>query len=190
MKGYVIMMAGLPGTGKTYVAEKLSKNLKNYSLFSQNQIRRDLKMKKMPKTQEDILRKIDRLTMNALISGKGVIFDSVNRYSFRRQQIYGIASGCGTNAIILECVCSEKEAKKRIRKRPKGDGLISDPCNPKVYDKLARLWENIEYDFKYPGTDFVSYIIFDTQKLELKKEKISVGRGLFINKIEKILLEK
>jgi len=190
MKKYLIVMTGFPGTGKTMTAKKLCQNFDNYILISQNDIRRQQGINKMHKTQEETLRKIDRLTRKYLDERKGVIFDSVNRHLFRRHQMYGIASCCGKKVLTLECVCSEEEAKKRIKGRPKGDNLISDPTNPKVYDKTAKFWEPVIKDFEYPGEDHVSYIIFDTERLKLKKKKISAGTYPFINKIEKILLER
>ena len=110
MEHCLIIMAGLPGTGKTYLANKLATYLK-YSLIGQNIIRRKFMMKKM-QNQNKVLREIDKRLAFIINSGKGVIFDSVNKYSFRRQQVYGIASSCGVNAILLECTCSEEEAKK------------------------------------------------------------------------------
>ena len=180
-------MTGFPGTGKTVASQKLLENLTNYELISQNTIRRKMGIKTMPKTQEKTLRKIDRLTANYLREGMGVIVDSVNRHTFRRQQIYGIASSCGTNVLTLECVCSEEEAKKRMRERPNSDGLLSDPNNTKVWDKTAKYWEDIKTDFKYPGVDFVSYIVLNTETKSMDKKIIRTGAKRFINQIEKIL---
>lgn len=83
MDKYLIIMTGLPGTGKTILAEHLSRSL-NYFYISQNNVRRDLGMKKMPQKQDKVLREIDRLAASHLKDGKGVIIDSVNRHSFRR----------------------------------------------------------------------------------------------------------
>lgn len=192
MEKHLIIMAGLPGTGKTVTAEKLLGGLENYKLVSQNEIRRNMGIKKMPKTQETVLREIDIETAELLRKGKGVIFDSVNRYLFRRHQMYGVASCCGKQVLTLECVCSEDEAKRRMkyeRKRKKGDRLIKDPIDPRVYDKLASLWEPIFYDFRYPGEDHVSYITYDTEKNKIYRRTISRGIGRFLNKIEKILIK-
>ena len=166
---FLILICGLPSVGKTTLAEKISKKLKQYSLISQNEIRREMGIKKMPKNQEKVLRTIDRLTASFLLNNRGVIFESVNRYSFRRHQVYGVASGCGCRVITLEIVCSEETAKKRIVQRPKVDKLLSDPTDPAVYDRLKALWENIEIDFKYPGEDHVAYIRFDSEKKQLQK---------------------
>jgi broad-specificity NMP kinase len=190
MEKYLIIMAGLPGTGKTSTTKRLSQYLEGYTPISQNDLRRKAGMKKMPKTFDNILRQIDIETRNLLDDNQGVIIDSVNRYLFRRHQLYGVASCCGKKVITIECVCSEKEAKKRMRNKPMSDGLLSDPRDTHIWDKLANSWESIEKDFQYPGEEHVSYIQFDTEKLKVNKKAVQAGMGRFINKIEKILLEK
>lgn len=181
------MVAGLPGTGKTTTVNKLANTLENYVLISQNDIRRKQFMKKMPKTQDQILRNIDILTANYLRIGKGVILDSVHRHSSRRNQVYGVASCCESNVITLECVCSPETAKKRIIARPSSDGLISDPNDPRVYDKLASTWEDISVDFKHPGNSHVSYITYNTENQDFKINYCTIGTKNFVNKIKRLL---
>ncbi len=188
MENYLILMTGFPGTGKTSASAKLAKGLQNYEYISQNEVRRNLGLKKMPKKQEETLRLIDRTAMDYLTKGKGVIIDSVNRHTFRRQQIYGVASGAGKNVIVVECVCSEAEAKKRMKSRPPSDGLISDPSDVSVWDKTAKYWEDIDLDFKYPGVDFVSYLVLNTEENYLDKKIVRKGSKKFINELEKILI--
>lgn len=188
MKHYLILIAGLPGTGKTTTASTLINNLDNYILIDQNNLRREHGMKRMPKNQDLILRKIDRLAAQYLNLGKGAIVESGHRHGFRRQQLYGVASAFGIDVITLECVCSENESKTRMRNRPITDSLLSDPRAPEVYDRIEKLWEEIDEDFKFPGVNHVSHIIFDTEKSEIIKKRIAKGASSLIRKIEKILL--
>lgn len=188
MENYLILLTGLPGAGKTTTASRLFRGLENYILIDQNEIRREYGIKKMPKTQEEILRAIDLLTLKNLLDGHGVIYESGNRYSFRRHQMYGIAGGCGTNVVTLEVICSEKESKKRIKSRPKADNLISDPRDPKVYDRIKKLWEPVEIDFKYPGEDHVSHMIYNTEKNKIETPVITKGMKDFLNQIKRILI--
>lgn len=190
MKNYLIIIAGLPATGKQTSAEKLAKNLKDYVLIDQNELRRKAGMKKMPQKQDTINRKIDVLARNYLDIGKGVIILAGHRQRCRRNQLYGVASCCGKEVITLECICSEEEAKKRMKKRPDNDGLVSKPNDPVVYDKIRGLWEGIDNDFIYPGQDFVSYITYNSQNNSLYRNKISDKAKKFIDQIEEILTYK
>jgi len=187
MKKNLILLAGLPGTGKTTIANYLKSRLENYEVISQNEMRRKDGMQKMPKTQDKILRLIDGETASLLNNNYGVIIDSVNRYLFRRHQLYGVASCCGADVLTLEVYCSEKEAKKRIKQRPKGDGLISDPNDPKVYDRLSSSWQEISSDFEYPGEEHVSYIKFNSENGKMEKVIIRKKIHSFVNQIEMIL---
>lgn len=186
----LILIAGLPATGKTTTATKLERDLENYVLLDQNYLRREAGMRKMPKNQDKILHKIDVMTASYLNNEKGVIIESGHRYLFRRQQLCGIASSCDTNVLILECICSEEESKKRMRKRPGSDELISDPNNTRVYDRISKLWEPIDLDFKYFGVDyFVSHIIYDTEKLKIDIGNLVKEDKNFIKEIRNILLK-
>lgn len=187
MNNFLILICGLPGTGKTTTANTLIQNLSHYALVDQNEVRRSHGIKRMPKTQEAVLREIDRLTASLLNSGQGVIVESGNRYSWRRHQMYGIASGAGKRVVTLEVVCSEALAKKRIKSRPPGDGLIADPTDPKIYDRIKALWEDVLIDFKDPGEDFVSYVKFNTENQELEKVIVRPGMKTFITKLGRAL---
>ncbi len=189
MRKYLIVLAGLPGTGKTTLAKKLIKNLGDFELIDQNELRRIDGMKKMPKKQDRILRQIDRMAAEFLNNNRGVIVDSVHRYGFRRQQLYGVASACGTEVLLIECVCSSREAKKRMMARFKSDGLLSDPNNTKVYDKLANLWEDvITYDFKYHGSDHVSYITYNSETNQIKAKILQHSMKQDFNMIKDLLV--
>lgn len=185
---WLIVVCGLPGTGKTESSKKLVEQLPSLEYIGQNDVRREFGMKRMPKTQDAVLREIDRRIAACLMSGKSVVFDSVNRYQFRRQQLYGVASCSGARVITLEMVCPEEVAKKRMMNRPPADGLVSDSSDPKVYDKMRTEWEDVMMeDFKYPGVDHVSYIKFDSHVGEMIRIIQRIGSKRFISKIEYIL---
>lgn len=185
---YLILLCGLPGTGKSTVAKRLCEYLKNYTLIDQNKIRRKCGYKKMPKTFDHVLREIDRLTAENLNSGRGVIFDSVNRRTSRRQQMYGVASCCNSRVVTLEIVCSEDVAKHRIATRPKGDGFLSDPNDTAVYDRLKNDSDAVDMDFLHPGQDHVSHIQFDSEQNQLVRKIVRKGTSRFISEIEKALV--
>ena len=187
MDKWLIVVCGLPGTGKTESSKKLAERLSSFVCISQNEVRREFGMKRMPKTQDAVLREIDRRIAACLMSDKSVVFDSVNRYQFRRQQLYGVASCLGARVITLEMICLEEIAKERMVSRPPGDGLVSDASDPKVYDKMRIEWEDVMMDFKRPGVDHVSYIKFDSYVGETLRIVQRGGTKMLISKIGQIL---
>ena len=67
---------------------------------------------------------------------------------------------------------------------------LSDPRNPKIYEKMLSKFENISLDFKHPGEDHVSYITYDTENQKVYSHVISRGMNPFIKKIKELLLLK
>lgn len=193
---FLLVICGLPGVGKTTLGRLLKKKLENFEVVFQNDIRRQLGMKKMPaRGQEEVLRITDVMIAEYLRDKNvsGVIFESGNRLTARRQQVYGIARSCLANVITIEVVCSEQTAKSRIRQRKasKQDGLIGDPADPKVYDRIKDLWEDVaREDFKHLGQDHVSYIKYDTDKNAIERVVVCKNVSRFVSRLEKIILEK
>lgn len=193
---FLIVICGLPGVGKTTLGHKLKEKLENFEVIFQNDIRRQLGMKKMPaRGQEKVLRITDVMIAEYLRDKNvnGVIFESGNRLTARRQQLYGIARSCLARVIAIEVVCSEQTAKSRIcqRKASKQDGLIGDPADSKVYDRIKYLWEDVvKEDFKHLGQDHVSFVKYDTGNNSIKRIIVAKGALRFISKIEKIILKK
>jgi len=185
---FLIVLAGLPGCGKSTLAAAIANSL-GFKLVSQNQVRRAQGMSRMPKEQDETLRLIDQMVCQSLLSGKGAIVDSVNRYLFRRHQLYGVASGCGKRVFAIECICDEATAKSRIMKRPEPDNLVSDPNSLEVYDRLAAAWQPIIGDFEFPGQDHVSYLVFNSQSNELRAEILPEGAEFGFQTINDSILE-
>lgn len=181
-------MAGLPGTGKSTTAKKLSEAL-GYNLISQNDVRREHGMKDMPLHQEAVLRDVDRRVSRALSEEKGVILDAAHRAGHRRHQLYGIASGFGIEVIVLECVASEEKAKQRMKKRSTGDGLVVDAWDPAAYDRVAASWEEVAADFS-DIADHVTHVSFniETQAISFKTQQRETAA--FIEELTTILLNK
>jgi len=170
----LILLCGLPGVGKTLATAKLMKELTDFVLIDQNQIRRDLKYTTSPviihddpRFKDRDIQATDKMLRYAFQTGKGVVYDSVNRLNSRRHQLYGIASSWEAQVIVLEIVCPEEISKSRIRTRPDGDGLLSDPNDPAIYDKVKIGWDSVEEDFKDMILSHVSHIRYDSYENKL-----------------------
>src|SRR3989344_856043 len=146
----LIIICGLPGTGKTTLAGLLARSLKDYALVDQNKIRRRRGIKKIPPRgpgADKATCLVDQTIANFFIKNNGVIVDGGHKYRTRRHQLYGIASCFGKSALVIETICPEDLAKIRILSRPSGDELLSDPNNPSAYDKIRKSWEDVGGDY-------------------------------------------
>ena|SRR3989344_972005 len=186
----VILMAGLPGTGKSTAAQRLLSELTDYKEIENNAVRRKLGMQETSKLDQNrdriTLDTINKMIAEHLNGGEGVLLDSVHRFKNRRQEIYDIAARSGKNILVLECICSEEEAKRRMLQRPDNKGLIRDPRDTSVYDRLAGEWEAIEEDIiKYKD---VSHLKYDTQRNSLMRMHVAEGARQLVQRIESILL--
>ncbi|MBS3094690.1 ATP-binding protein [Candidatus Pacearchaeota archaeon] len=185
MKNLIIIMAGLPGTGKSTLASKLVDSLENYDLYSLLNIRRDLGHKKYNSYQnEKVFTEMYRRMQSSLVQDKNVIVDSTHTTVNSRRDSYEIALKNNANALIIECFCLEEEAKLRIKKRPKNEGIIMEPRNPRVYDKLKDRMIKIDLD-ELPGG--VSYVKYNSETSEFEKVKIEPELMFFIDKLESIV---
>ena len=185
MKNYLIIMAGLPGTGKTTTGRLLAEKL-GYEFISQNDIRREYGMKEMPESQPRLQRDVDRRIAKLLGEGKGVVIDAAHRYGGRRHQLYGVASGLGKDVVVVEPICSEETAKKRMTERPESDGLLVDAKDPAVYDKVKAGWEPVG-DELMDYSDHVSYVIYDTENGGVKAKIVGHEAEDFIEEVKMAL---
>ena len=183
----LIVICGLPGSGKTTLTKKLSAGLKDYVVIDQNEVRRKHGMKRMPKRQGNINNEINCMIAKYLNNDRGVIFDSINKMMHRRHQLYGIASSCKKRVVVIETVCSECVAKDRMRARPNSDGLLSDPNDTKVYDRSKDFWEDVQLDYVNADISFVAYLQFNSEKNEVKEIIAQRGMGQITKSIRTIL---
>jgi len=195
MAPIMIILAGLPGVGKTTTAARLGKALANFRIISQLDIQQNLgfKVHHQPgisgPDQDQVLRKVDQLCGAFLTDGYGVVVDSVNRFSFRRSQLYGIASAFGQPAVILEITCSGELAKQRLKIRPQPvDDLIADPSDPTVYDRLHVEWEDVSTDFRHTGQGHVAHVRFDTEFLQFTEMISTSDLSGTLSQLREILL--
>lgn len=170
MSNPIIMLAGLPGGGKSTVGEKLENRLE-YDRHTVTDIRRELGHKRWhPGQNSRIFQMLNDRTAQSAKEGSGVIVENAYPSQHSRSFTYGISQMFGVEIIIIECYCSEALAKRRIRARPpRTDGLVSNPRNPKAYDRLKAKWQDINDDLNVFSNFPISYLKYDSETNQLKE---------------------
>jgi len=156
----IIIICGLPGTGKTFLARKLSKKI-NAVLLSTDKIRKEIIQKPKYSLWEralvyDVLFLISKYLHSA---GNNCILDGTfNRKSSRDEAIEKLDSE-RNDIYIIEVICPENIILSRLQSRKKdySDADIS------VYLKMKKFYEKVSE----------KHLTIDTAKsLEKNLEKI------------------
>ena len=104
--------------------------------------------------------------------------------------MYNLAAQYDVDVLVLECICSAEEAKRRIRNRPKNDGLYCESRKPMVYtrfmEKISR--EPINQDLLNPENAHVSYMRFDTERDQIFEQRVLYSAVDLVYKVTRILL--
>lgn len=185
MKQPLVMLAGLPGTGKTTNAKYLADAL-GYSKFDAVESRKQLGFTQWAEDQRPA---VTQLVCNAVYEsyarGRGAVVEANFGLLESRKSLYGIALNENLEVIIIEHTCPEDIAKRRMRNRTIEDGL-SDPTNPEIYDRVRKEWQNIEGDFdRHP---YISLIKYDTHSLSFDDIKVNQAVKNFVDQLKKLLM--
>lgn len=158
-KPYIILVIGLPGTGKTTLSRLLSNKLQIPLITTEN-IRNELFPEEVnyyrdydfTQNQLDIVYQTVYLIAKYLsFTFYSYIIDGVYRSKTQRDPIKNIATTSNRNFYGIHFICSEEEAIRRLKFR-KIEGNIS-PAGINTYYKIAKEYEKVDND---------SFLIFDT----------------------------
>lgn len=137
----LIIMSGLPGTGKTTVAKSLSPLL-DAVILSSDKIRKELFEKPTYKREErEIVYKIMILVAKYLLNaGKNCILDATFNKEEFRNQVMEKTQCPAKEFFIVECICPEELAISRIQSR-KDDYSDADLT---VYKNMKEIYEPVK----------------------------------------------
>lgn len=117
----LVMLCGLPGTGKSYFAAALARRAV-VVVLSSDRIRKILVGK--PRYSRGEHRRVfaaaHRLLEELLGVGYGVVFDATNRTERARQPLYAIAERAKARLVVLEFTVPEEVARQRLEGRAGG----------------------------------------------------------------------
>lgn len=142
----MVLVFGLPGTGKTTLARKLSKVL-GCVRISTEEVRailcEETKVRLDKDFSENELRRAYAVVFYIadllLSNGIPVILDGVFRSELQRRSAKRVARQSGAPMLCVMTTCSSATAKRRLKMR-KERGTVS-PAGPKTYDLLKKEFE-------------------------------------------------
>jgi predicted kinase len=146
----IVIMAGLPGTGKSTVARELAHRLRGVvldkdairaALFAPAQVEYSL-------TQDDFCQEIMLRTAAYLLAKDSEIPILLDGRTFsrryQRQQVIEFCRQIGTTWAILECVCTEQTALRRLAEAMAQKTHPAANRTPELYHQIRNLWEPID----------------------------------------------
>ncbi len=150
MTPLLIAMAGLPGTGKTTLAEALAEKI-GAAVLDKDKLRAALieaeRIEYSRKQNDAVFELLLKAALFNLKRGKPVILDGrtfTKRYQVER--VVRFAAENGADLRIIECVCGEELALQRLlADREKSTHLAADRT-PELYRRLNAEAEPIEIE--------------------------------------------
>lgn len=136
----IIIICGLPGTGKTFLADTLSKQI-NAVVLSTDKIRKELLYKpKYTLWERSLIYDVMFLLAKYLNSaGINCILDGTFNQQRSRDEVIKKLNLKKKDLFIIECTCPENIIMSRLRDR-KND--FSD-ANASIYFKMKKIYEKV-----------------------------------------------
>jgi hypothetical protein len=139
----LIMMSGLPGSGKSHLSRMLAERLKAVVLES-DAVRKALFPQPCYSADESatVHRACQQVMRRLLTKGVRVIFDATNLVEFQRETIYSLVQGSGARLLIVRTVAPEDVIRERLTRRQEEPESTSD-ADWHVYRRMAHREQKI-----------------------------------------------
>jgi predicted kinase len=133
VKPVIIMLSGLPGTGKSFLSHKLAERLP-FVIVESDAIRKELFPRPSYSARESasLFRAVHYLIKETVQNGLSVIFDATNLEERHRKIVYRIAARTGARLILVEVEAPSQTVQNRLKNR------LSE-CNSNNYSDAT--WE-------------------------------------------------
>ena len=137
----LIMLSGLPGTGKSSLARRLVEILP-FVIIESDWVRKTLFPQSQYTGEESywVHRTCHALMTKLLRKGVRVIYDATNLHERHRELVYRLADSAGARLVIVKTVVPEEVASERLRGRHEdgGDHRDISDADWRVYKRMAR----------------------------------------------------
>ena len=132
-----IMMSGLPGSGKSYLSQRLAEELPAVVVES-DRVRKTLFPEPAYTAEESALihRICQEVIRRLLARGVRVIFDATNLIEFQREALYSLAERSGARLLIVRTVAPEPVVHERLEQRKLHPANASD-ADWRVYRRMS-----------------------------------------------------
>jgi predicted kinase len=140
----LILVCGLPGTGKTTVAEAIARKAKA-SILSTDILRKEAVFRPSYGDEEKgmVYGMLFSMAEMMLKDSKSVLLDGTFYKKELRDAAREVAAGTRSGFRLVEVVCDESVVRVRLEKRREAGGSASD-ADFTVYQKIKRIFEPIE----------------------------------------------
>jgi len=136
------ILSGLPGTGKTTIAQMMARELKAVHLRIDT-IEQGLRDLFNLNIEGEGYRLAYRIAKDNLALGNSVIADSVNPWKLTRNEWQMVATGEGAAFLNIEIICSDRaEHRRRIEERVSDIPLLKLPTWEDVINRDYHEWDS------------------------------------------------
>jgi len=140
----LIIICGLPGSGKSSLSRRLKRTLPAIHLNT-DKVRKEVFSSPKYTEQEKkmVYDEIVNQTEKQLLKKRNVIVDATFYSKKYRQRVINVARDTKTKYYVIRCILSEEMVKKRLEMRGKRGTGISD-ADYNIYLKVKEKFEPIE----------------------------------------------
>ena len=139
----LIIVRGLPGTGKSTVANLLSQLIDKSVVLRTDEVRKKL-ISKPTYTHEEksLVYKVTLIIAEYLARlGYNIILDG----TFFKKEYIELAKKSAKKVIVVECQCKDETAISRLSR---GERFSSDALKPEIFYKVKKEYENYPADIE------------------------------------------
>ncbi len=151
----LVLVCGLPATGKSTIARNIAKKLRAAHLNTDAIRKRLIDSPKYTKEEKTLVYRVMLLVAEYLLrSDRNVVIDGTfYRAKPFRGPVYDISERTGARLAVVECRAPDESIKRRMGRRARRKNQLSD-ADYKIYKKIKIDFEPIKRD----------HLVLDTSK--------------------------